>query len=235
MNEKINVVEPIRSKEDLKLLLNWFNTHYPKYAVIFLLGISSGLRISDILGLNVKDVFEKDVVTIREQKTEKYKQFPLRDDVKEVLNTYCKNKKPNEPLFKGWKGARLDRSQVYRLINKACEENGICANVGTHTMRKTFGYHHYRQFHDITLLQTIFNHSSPQVTKRYIGITQDEVNESYISLDLFNQNTPEELKKLCKSRIRARRVESFVKNYIKNGGQRHKDFALDILDILHNC
>ena len=40
-----------------------------------------------------KDVFEKDFVTIREQKTEKYKQFPLRDDVKEVLNTYCKNKK----------------------------------------------------------------------------------------------------------------------------------------------
>ncbi|MBO5870195.1 MAG: tyrosine-type recombinase/integrase [Clostridia bacterium] len=235
MDRKINVVEPIRSKDDLKLLLDWFRTYYPKYAVIFLLGISSGLRISDILNLNVKDVYEKDFVTIREQKTEKYKQFPLREDVKKVLNEYCKNKDLNEPLFRGWKGARLDRSQVYRLINRACEENQLYINVGTHTMRKTFGYHHYRQFHDITLLQTIFNHSSPQVTKRYIGITQDEVNESYISLDLFNKNTPEELKKLCKSRIRARRVESYIKNYLKNGGQRHKEFALDILDILHNC
>ena len=55
-------------------------------------------------------------------------------------------------------------------------------DFGTHTMRKTFGYHYYRQTHDIATLMAIFNHSSQQITKRYIGITEDEINES---LDKF--------------------------------------------------
>lgn len=46
-------------------------------------------------------------------------------------------------------------------------------------MRKTFGYHHYKQFRDVALLQTIFNHSAPSITLRYIGITQEEINKSY--------------------------------------------------------
>ena len=56
--------------------------------------------------------------------------------------------------------------------------------VGTHTMRKTFGYHHYKKFKDIAILQKIFNHSSPQVTLRYIGIEQDQIDESYTNFIL---------------------------------------------------
>lgn len=48
-------------------------------------------------------------------------------------------------------------------------------DIGTHTMRKTFGYHYYKRIKDIATLQQIFNHSVPSITKRYIGITQDEL------------------------------------------------------------
>lgn len=233
--DKIKVVEPIRDKKDLKRIENWFIKNVGiKYAVIFVLGINSGLRISDLLGFNVGDVHHKDEITLREQKTGKYKKFPLKNDVKVMLNNFCKGRSDKEPLFIGRCGARLDRSQVYRFINQACEELKIAANVGTHTMRKTFGYHHYKQFHDIALLQEIFNHSSPDVTKRYIGITQDEVNDSYLALNL--ETSSEDLtavKKVAMSgRTRVKRGSSFLRSYIKNGGLKHLEFARDVLEVM---
>ena len=64
-------------------------------------------------------------------------------------------------------------------VQEACAEAGIEAHVGTHTMRKTFGYHHYKKFKDVAMLQKIFNHSNPNITLRYIGIEQDQIDESY--------------------------------------------------------
>lgn len=231
--ERINVVEPIRSKDDIKRIVQWFYDHNaPKYAVLFTLGTHSGLRISDLLGFDIKDVRNKDELTLREKKTGKYKKFPLQEDVKKLINDFVKNRPDDEPLFLGRCGARLDRTQVYRFINQACEELGIEANVGTHTMRKTFGYHHYKQFKDIALLQAIFNHSSPDVTKRYIGITQDEVNNSYLKLNLEGSTEDLDNARLkLTGKTRVKRMLSYIRSYIKNGGTRHLDFAYDLLDV----
>ena len=57
-------------------------------------------------------------------------------------------------------------------------------NVGTHTMRKTFGYHHYQQFKDVAILQYILNHSSPSITLRYIGIEQDNIEATLQEFEL---------------------------------------------------
>lgn len=89
-----------------------------------------------------------------------------------------------EPLFIGKKHCRLDRSQVYRFLNDACKKLGILANVGTHTMRKSFGYHFYKKYNDVALLQKILNHSSPAITLRYIGVDQDEIDLSYNNFEL---------------------------------------------------
>ena len=70
------------------------------------------------------------------------------------------------------------------IINGVAKAVGIKENIGTHTLRKTFGYHAYNNGYDITLIQKLFNHSSPAVTLRYIGITQDEMDDVYLSLDL---------------------------------------------------
>lgn len=217
----------------LKRIVDWFNNHnQKKYAVLFLFGINSGLRVSDLLGFDVGDVYHQNFVVLREQKTGKYKKFPLKQDVQDVLNNFCKSRDHDEPLFMGRCGARLDRSQVYRFLCQACDELGIEANVGTHTMRKTFGYHHYKQFKDVALLQAIFNHSSPEVTKRYIGITQDEITNSYLHLNL--ETSSEDLKTLkdsLKGRTKIKKIIGYVRGYIKSGGTRHYEFATDILDI----
>lgn len=235
---RINTVEPIRSKEDIERIIKFFDDKkWHKYAVIFTLGVNSGLRISDILGFKVKDVRGKEKIALREQKTGKVKFFPLKEELQFLLNDWCKNKKDDDWVFEGRKNKKLDRSQVYRRINEAIEALNIKANVGTHTLRKTFGYHHFRQYNNITLLQEIFNHTSPDVTKRYIGITQDEIDNTYLNLNLDNGDDGlHSLAKLGKSRVRVRAVESFCKNYIKNVGENgtYVPFAKTIIEIIHN-
>ena len=76
------------------------------------------------------------------------------------------------------------RQQAYKIINDAAKSIGIKDKIGTHTLRKTFGYHAYNNGYDITLIQKLFNHSTPAITLRYIGITQEELDDVYLSLDL---------------------------------------------------
>lgn len=85
----------------------------------------------------------------------------------------------DEPLFLTSFQNRMNRVAAYSIIKEACVLAGIEAHIGTHTMRKTFGYHHYKKFRDLALLQKIFNHSNPQITLRYIGIEQDQIENSY--------------------------------------------------------
>lgn len=156
-----------------------------KYSVIFQIGLYSGLRVSDIVSLNIDDVENKTSIEIIERKTGKLKKFPLNEKTQKIIKDYLLIRKQQwsydefRPLFIGKMHARLDRSQVYRMITKACYECGLKGNYGTHTMRKTFGYHHYQQFKDVALLQKIFNHSAPSITLRYIGIEQEELDNAY--------------------------------------------------------
>lgn len=179
-----HVVEPIRDKQQIKAVEDYLEQKEFRNKVLFCLGINSGLRVSDILSLNVSDVRGKTHIELYEKKTGKLKKFPINNKMEKLLNYYTDNKSDNMPLFVSKNKNRLDRSQVYRFLNEACLSAGITANIGTHTMRKTFGYHHYKQFKDIAMLQMIFNHSSPEITLRYIGIDQDEIDKSYNAFEL---------------------------------------------------
>lgn len=115
---------------------------------------------------------------IREKKTGKKKRFPINSELRVLINDYIKNKGDNEYLFPSRKTKlNIDRVQAYRIINLAAAEVGLC-EIGTHTMRKTFGYHFYQKTKDVALLQEIFNHSSPSITMRYIGINQDIIDQA---------------------------------------------------------
>ena len=185
-----NLVEPIKSKKDLEKIEAYLEKRNKRNRLIFVFGINTGLRVSDILGLNVEDVKNKSYIEIREKKTGKYKRFPLNSKLKALIKDYLKEREilyaigAETPLFVGKKHHRLHRSQVYRFLNEACEQLGIAVNIGTHSMRKSFGYHFYKKFNDVALLQKILNHSSPAITLRYIGIEQDEIDNSYYNFEL---------------------------------------------------
>ena len=181
-----NLVEPIKEKKELEAIEIELRKQSLRNQLIWVFGINTGLRVSDILSLNVGDVQNRTFVEIIEKKTKKYKRFPLNNKLQNLIKSYLL-KNPiakEEPLFLSKKHNRLDRSQVYRFLNKACKACEIKANVGTHTMRKTFGYHHYKKFKDIALLQKILNHSSPSITLRYISVAQEELDYSYTNFIL---------------------------------------------------
>ena len=186
----MNLVEPIKDKLQVKALEKYLASYSKRNQLIFAIGVNTGLRVSDILGLNVSDVKNKTYVEIIEKKTKKYKRFPLNDKLKRLIREYLKEREKNyavgggEPLFIGKKHHRLGRSQVFRFIKDACAKLGLQGNFSTHTMRKSFGYFFYKQYNDIALLQKILNHSSPSITLRYIGIDQETIDISYNNFEL---------------------------------------------------
>lgn len=172
------VVEPIKNLEDLRKVEQILSKN-PRDLLFFTIGTNCGLRISDILALNVGDVKNKEYIQLTEKKTGKFKKIPINSKLKPMLDTYTKSRKNDEPLFLSTFKNRLFRISAYNIIKRACTEAQLESKAGTHTMRKTFGYHHYKKFKDIAMLQKIFNHSSPYVTLRYIGIEQEQIEESY--------------------------------------------------------
>lgn len=174
----MNIVEPIRNITDIKKLRTILSEN-PRNELLFSLGINSGLRISDILALNVYDVKDKRFIEMREKKTNKYKKFPINKFLQKEIYNFVKDRKSDEPLFLTQKDKRLDRIQAYKILNKAAKIAEINIHIGTHSLRKTFGYHHYKKFGNLPLLQKILNHSSSAVTLRYIGLEQEIIDESY--------------------------------------------------------
>lgn len=179
----MSTVEPIRNIEKLKKVEKILSKN-ERDLLFFTVGTNCGLRISDILSLNVGDVRDKSYIQLTEKKTGKFKKFPINAKLKPMFENYTKGKQSDEPLFKTIFKHRLERVAAYYIIKNACEKAGIEGRIGTHTLRKTFGYHHYKKFKDIVMLQKIFNHSSPYTTLRYIGIEQEQIEESYTNFIL---------------------------------------------------
>ena len=184
-------VQPIRDLKKIDTIKKLLKQQNLRDYSLFVLGINSGLRISDLLKLRISDVSEKgkikDRIRLREKKTNKFKDFPLSEKTKQAIKEYLKTRDytENEPLFISRKNKGfLLRQQAYKIINDVAKSIGIKEKIGTHTLRKTFGYHAYSNGYDIALIQKLFNHSSPSVTLRYIGITQEELDDVYLSLDL---------------------------------------------------
>lgn len=176
-------VEPIKNLNKIKQVEEIL-TKNKRNLLLFTVGTNCGLRISDILSLNVKDVKNKNYILLTEQKTGKFKKIPINSKLKPMFQEFTKNRNENEPLFVTKFQNRLNRISAYHIIKSACVEADIEERIGTHTLRKTFGYHHYKKFKDVALLQKIFNHSNPNVTLRYIGIEQDQIDESYLNFIL---------------------------------------------------
>jgi integrase len=170
----MELVQPIRDKEAIEAMKNELMKLGYKNYLMFIVGINTGLRISDILALKVIDLKDKTHINITEKKTKKVKRFLINSMLKAEIDKYINGMADNEYMFQSRKGKNkpISRVQAYRILNVASGKVGL-EEIGTHTLRKTFGYWHYKQNKDVALLQDIFNHSAPSVTLRYIGINED--------------------------------------------------------------
>ncbi len=171
-------VEPLRTPKEIKEFKDGLlDTCTERDWFMFVLGINTGLRISDLLKLKVGDVRGKATTQLIEQKSGKVRKLFLGSIQNEIIQ-YCDSKEDNDYLFPSKKGGKpISTTQAYRVMDKVADWLGR-EDVGTHTMRKTFGYHYYKKTKDIATLMEIFNHSAPNITKRYIGINDEEIENS---------------------------------------------------------
>ncbi|UZW13205.1 site-specific integrase [Clostridium pasteurianum] len=174
----MHYVEPIRDKKTIRNILVYLKRENERNYIMFLLGIHTGLRISDILRLRVRDVKNRNHISIIEMKTKKPKKFLINAELKRELNNYCKGKEHYEYLISSREGGNnpINRVRAYQILMETGYLFDI--HISCHVLRKTFGYWHYMQNKDVVKLMEIFNHSDQRVTLRYIGIIQDELDKS---------------------------------------------------------
>lgn len=197
-------VEPIRDPKKIKTMRLFLRQQSLRNELLFVLGINTGLRISDILQCQVRDVCLsnrkiREYVVTKEIKTGKTKKYYLSPVVRKLLEEYLKGFEPVDEdafLFCNKRNPQrpISRIQAWRIINDAAEFAGLverdregkllAGEIGTHTLRKTFGYHAYQAGYSIELLMDIFNHSSQAQTLRYIGIREEDRKEVYMNLNL---------------------------------------------------
>lgn len=179
----MELVQPIKDMDKIIELKRELRKRNYKYYMVCIMALNTGMRIGDIISLKVSDVKSKTHIAIREEKTNKTKLFPINGQLRQEIDSFIAGMKDEDHLFssrqKNSNGVKthITRVQAYRYIKDAAEELAI-DNFGMHSFRKSFGYFYYQQTKDIAKLMQIFNHSSQEVTKRYIGLSQDEIDES---------------------------------------------------------
>lgn len=205
-------VYPFTSEEEIKSIINVFNKRINEASnenkrmiarrdkMMFLIGINLGIRASDLCSLRYSFFMEddgsfKDFYSLQPKKTRKQKKFVklyFNDVVKKAISDYIKEypvKDINGYIFKSRKGdGPITEKSLWRIIVEVTAEAGINKNVGSHTLRKTFGRFVWHNAEDknksLVILQTIFNHSSQSVTAKYIGLTDNEVSDVFNELNL---------------------------------------------------
>ena len=194
----MNFVEPIRDRRKISQIKN--NLRFDNRArdlLLFTTGVNSALRVSDLLQLRAGQFFTPDgsitnKFSIREAKRNKRYELIVNDSITEALALYRQTfpdalNEPTNFLFfnprEGYQTA-IQRGQCWKLIGKLCEDVGLAGNYGTHTLRKTWAYQAWKAGVDLYLIMVILNHSSLEVTKRYLGITDDERAEVLLRLNL---------------------------------------------------
>lgn len=184
----MNKVRPIKDPEKLRLIREGLaamtDWRGERMFLLFEIGINTGLRISDMIRLKKKNVCGEWIETV-EQKTGKVSRIPLNTRIREIIQDRCRDMDPEDWLFPSRQPRKDDavqlpmtRRNAYNDIRKIATMYDLGDHIGCHTLRKTFGYWHYKQNKDLEILRQWFNHTSQLVTLRYIGMDEDERKKS---------------------------------------------------------
>ena len=185
----MSATQPIRNKHQVRELAEYYLKRGElRNHLLIVMGVHTALRISDLLRLKWDDVYNfehkhvRESVSIIEKKTGKTKLITLNKAISKALLMCIHAAKSGEHLIKSRKGGAISRIQAYRIIRAAAETLGFRSPVSCHSLRKTFGYHAWKVGISLAVIMEIYNHSNYAVTRRYIGVTQDDKDEAYRSL-----------------------------------------------------
>lgn len=183
-------VYAVKNLDTVKLVSHLLERTFGKQmADVWDLGLNLALRISDLLNIRFADI-EGDTLRVVESKTGKTAVIKLNAKARAIIERIQAESPDHVYLFQShrnrWslnKGPKpLSRRYVSKAISMIGEEVGLA--LGTHSMRKTRGYHLYQNTKDIGRVMKMLRHSSEAVTLRYIGITQDDIDRDFMELEI---------------------------------------------------
>ena len=186
----MNFVEPIRDRKKIAQIKNLLRGQGRfRGLLLFTVGVNTALRISDLLRLQIGQFLDerghyKSLFWIHEQKRNKRHEVTINQSIQEALGEYLEvypgvSENSEHFVFFNTKtngfSEPIKRGQAWKFIVSICREVGLPGNFGTHSLRKTWGYHARMQGVDLALIMHKLNHESIAYTKRYLGITDDEL------------------------------------------------------------
>jgi len=183
-------VDPIKELKDISAIKKMLKHDKPRDYCLFVLGINTNLRAGDLLSITVgqvRDLKSGGDLVLKEKKTGKGRRITLNESAIEAIQHWLNSGKSlgdDDQLFKSQRGV-LTVQSVNRLVKTWCKEINLPGNYGSHTMRKTFGYHQRKQLNtSIPELMVMFNHSTQRQTLDYLCIQADEIKDAYMKLCL---------------------------------------------------
>lgn len=194
----MRAVQPIRDLDMLDKCLEIAREHDKErkkgevsWELLLIVGFNTSLRISDIRRFRVRDLRGKDYAEIKAQKTGKEARILINPHARRVINRLLAGRPGDEYILQSkqkdavtHKARPITRQRAYQIINTIARKAGIQDHIGCHTLRKTFGYHYYKMTGDVVSLQRILCHSSRRETLIYIGVIQEEIDESLMKFNL---------------------------------------------------
>jgi integrase len=188
--------EPIRNRRHIRALAEYYlrRGEFRNY-ILIVMAIHTALRVSDLLRLRWEDVYDfkrrcvRKSIRLAEKKTGKTKIIALGKDLARAVSSSVSqgDARPDGFVFKSRKtGRAISRIQAYRVIRAAAEAIGLQARVSCHSLRKTFGYHAWKNGVSPAVIMEIYNHSSFAVTRRYLGVSQDDKDEAYLKITFLS-------------------------------------------------
>ena len=196
----MKVVQPIRDLDVLDKCYDIAREHDRQkktgevsWELILLVGFNTSLRVSDFRRFKVQDIRGKDYAQIQAKKTGKEARILINPSARREINRLLVGRKGDEYILQSkqkdyatHKPRPISRQRVYQIMNTIAKRAGIEERIGCHTLRKTFGYHYYKMTGDVVSLQRILCHSYQRETLIYIGVIQENIDESLMKFNVLS-------------------------------------------------
>ena len=194
----MKVVQPIRDLDVLQRCFEIAREHDRgkrrgdvSWELILLVGFNTSLRVSDFTRFRVRDLRGKDYAQIQAKKTGKEARILINPQARREINRLLQGRQGEEYIFQSREKGQMhearpvSRQRVYQIMNRIAKQAGIEERIGCHTLRKTFGYHYYKMTGDVVSLQRILCHSYQRETLVYIGVVQENIDESLMKFNML--------------------------------------------------
>lgn len=182
--KKSKFLPVVLSKEEVIDILQ--ATKNLKHRAVLALIYSSGLRIGELLNLELKDIdIDRSQVHIKNGKGRKDRTVVLSEAIKPLLYNYIQTYKPQRYYVEGAPGVPYTAGSVRQFLRKACDDVGIKKRVTPHTLRHSYATHMLENGVDLRFIQELLGHSKPETTMIYTHVAQKDLMKVQSPLDVI--------------------------------------------------